>query len=459
VHTGGIALLEGPPPPYPEVLERVRARLHRVPRYRRRLVAPPLGLGDPRWVDDPAFNLRYHVRHTGLPAPGDAAKLNALAARVFSQQLDRSKPLWELWIVEHLEGGGWALVSKTGLELVEDATDAAIVSTLFDTTPDVQDPPPEHWEPRPAPTPAQLAAEAVNEALRPSTAIDRARRALETATELARAPLSTPPSSPLNVRTGPHRRLAVVDARLDDFRAVKDAFGGTVNDAVLAVVAGALRRWLHGRGTRTEGVEVVAGVPMSASGGRLVQVDCPLPLDVPDPIQRLRTIADHMRALAESQRALRADVIAACGDFEPPTILARAARIGLASRSSNLLVTNVPGPQSTLYLVGRRLERTFPIPGLPAGHALGVAATSYDGGMNFGLLADYDAVPDLDAIAVGLVDALAELLGLAAAPLTRRTPKTTRTRARARAKRGGAGAKPRGGGAKPRGKGAGGASR
>jgi diacylglycerol O-acyltransferase len=435
VHTGGIALLEGPPPPYEEVLERIRARLHRVPRYRRRLATPPLGFGDPRWVDDPAFNLRYHVRHTGLPAPGDAAKLNALAARVFSQQLDRSKPLWELWIVEHLEGGGWALVSKTGLELVADAADADLMATVFDTSPDVKDPPPQHWEPGPAPTPAQLAAAAVNEALRPAGALERARRAVEAAGELVRASLSSAADSPLNVRTGPHRRMAVVDARLDDFRAVKDAFGGTVNDAVLAVVAGALRRWLHDRGQRTEGVAVTAGVPMSVTGDRLVQVECPLPIDVPDPIQRLRAIADHMRALAESRGALGAGLIGAAEDFAPPTILARAARVSLATGSSNLLVTNVPGPQATLYCCGRRLERTFPIPALPSGHALAVAVLSYDGGMDFGILGDYDAVPDLDAVALGIADALAELLGLAAAPLARRTPKTTRTRARARAKR------------------------
>ncbi|HEV2062219.1 MAG TPA: wax ester/triacylglycerol synthase domain-containing protein, partial [Solirubrobacteraceae bacterium] len=167
MHTGGIALLEGPAPPFPEILEHVRARLHLVPRYRRRLVVPPLGLGEAQWVDDPAFNLSYHVRHTGLPAPGDGAKLHALAARVFSQQLDRSKPLWELWIVEHLEGGGWALISKTGLELVEDPQDGDLMATLFATSPEVRPVAAPHWEPGPAPTQAQLAATAVNEALRP----------------------------------------------------------------------------------------------------------------------------------------------------------------------------------------------------------------------------------------------------------------------------------------------------
>ena len=434
MHTGGIALLEGPPPPYSEVLERVRARLHRVPRYRRRLAAPPLGLGATRWVDDPSFNLRYHVRHSGLPAPGDGAKLNALAARIFSQQLDRSKPLWELWIVEHLEGGGWALLSKAGLELLDDSRETHLTGTLFDTEPDVTDPPPRPWEPGPAPTAAQLAAAALNDALlRPDVALGRARRALDVATELARSQLAPPSESPLDVRTGPHRRMDVAEARLDEFRTVRDAFGGTVTDVVLGVVAGALRRWLHARGTRTEGVAVTAGVPMSVAGGRIVQVDCPLPIDVPDPIQRLRAITERMSALAASEQAQR---IGEGEHLAPPTILARAARLSLAGvGDANLLVTNVPGPQTTLYFCGRRLERTFPIPALPQGHALSIAVTSYDGGMTFGLLADYDAVPDLDAVAAGITEALGELIGLAAAPLARRTPKTTRTRARARAKR------------------------
>ena len=434
MHTGGIALLEGPAPPYPEILEHVRARLHLVPRYRRRLVVPPLGLGDAQWFDDPAFNLRYHVRHAGLPAPGDDAKLHALAARVLSHELDRSKPLWELWIVEHVAGGGWALISKTGLELVEDPDDADLVATLFDPSPEVRRVEAPHWEPGPAPTPAQLAASAVNEALRPAAALTRARRALEAAAERALPPAAPP--TPLNVRTGPHRRLAVVDAQLDDFRIVRDAFGGTVNDVVLAVVAGALRRWLHDRATRTEGLTITAGVPVSLEGDRLAQVDCPLPVDVLDPVERLRTIAERMRVLVASRPALGAGDIAASGDFAPPTILARAARVGLSTRAHALLVTNVPGPQDSRYLLGRRMERTFPVPALVPGHALAVAVTSYDGGMNFGLLADYDAMPDLDALALGLAESLAELLDAAGAGrLYRRAAKTTPTRARARAKR------------------------
>ncbi len=441
MHTGGIALLEGPAPPYAEVLEHVRSRLHRVPRYRRRLAVPPLGLGEPRWVDDPSFNLAYHVRHTGLPAPGDAAKLHALAARVFSQQLDRSKPLWELWIVEHLEGGGWALVSKAGLELTEDAADVDLLATLFDTARDAPRATGDHWEPGPAPTPAQLAAAALTDALSPAVALAKARRLVDAAAERAGVGgTGASATSPLAVRTGPHRRLAVTAERLDDFRAIRDAFGGTVNDVVLAVVAGALRRWLHERATRTEGLDLRAGVPVQVEGGRLVQVECPLPVDLLDPIERLRTIAAHMETATRSRGAVGAQTIASAGDFAPPTILARAARLTMSSRAESLLVTNVPGPQAGLYALGRRLERTYPIPTLVDGHALAVAVMSYDGGMDFGLLADYDAVADLDVFATAIAEALEELLALAGGgPLTRRAPRTTKTRARARAKRRGAG--------------------
>jgi diacylglycerol O-acyltransferase / wax synthase len=434
MHIGALVRAQGPAPPYEDFLDSIRARLHYVPRYRQRLVYPPASTGRPLWADDTDFNLEYHVRHTALPTPGSDEQLTNLAARVFSQQLDRSKPLWELWIVEHVAGGGWALISKTGLELVEDPQDADLMATLFETSPEVRRLTAPHWEPGPAPTPAQLAASAINDALRPVSALTRARRAIEAAAE--RALPSPPPETPLNVRTGPHRRLAVVDVRLDDFRVVRDAFGGTVNDVVLAVVAGALRRWLHDRATRAEGLDITAGVPVSVGGDRLAQVDCPLPVDVLDPIERLRAITERMREAAESRGALGAGVIAASGDFAPPTILARAARVGLSTRAHALLVTNVPGPQTPVYMLGRRMERTFPVPALVSGHALAVAVMSYDGGMNFGLLADYDAVPDLDAFTAGLVDSLAELLDLAgSARLYRGAAKTSRTRARARAKR------------------------
>jgi WS/DGAT/MGAT family acyltransferase len=459
MHIGGIALLEGPAPPYADLLRHIRDRLHLVPRYRQKLAAPPMGLGRWRWIDDPTFNLEYHVRHTALPKPGDQAKLHALAARVYSQRLDRTKPLWELWLVEGLDDGRWALLSKTHHAVVDGVSGVDLMTMLFDLGPEVRDVGRQTWEPRPEPSPAQLTATALNgtvrrlaelplraaaEATRPRSALDRARETIEGLGEVAWAALNPPPDTPLNVEVGPHRRFAVVQGELADFKAIKDAFGGTVNDVVLAVASGALRTWLHSRGLRTEGLELRACVPVSvrtegergAFGNKLVQVLCPLPVFIPDPIDRLRFVSDRMQGVKESKQALGAEVIAGAQAFAPPTILAQATRMNFSTRFYNLLVTNVPGPQVPVYALGRRLDCVFPVPFLAGDRALAMAVMSYDGGMNFGLLADYDAMPDLDAVSEGLRASLAELLALAqGGPLSRRQVRTTRTRERARARR------------------------
>jgi diacylglycerol O-acyltransferase / wax synthase len=463
MHIGGLALLGGPAPPYVELLEHIRSRLGLVPRYRQKLAAPPLGLGRWRWIDDPTFNLEYHVRHTALPRPGDEDKLHALVARVFSQRLDRTKPLWELWLVEGLADGRWGLLSKTHHALVDGVSGVDLMTMLFDLGTEPRDVGRDPWHPRPEPSTAQLAATAISgalrraselplraasEALRPGLAVERAREALEALGEVAWAGLNPPPDTPLNTQVGPHRRFAVVPADLEDFKAVKNAFGGTVNDVVLAVVAGALRRWLHGRGLRTEGMELRVCVPISVRsdadhgsfGNKLVQVLCPLPVHIADPIERLRWVSERMRDLKESKQALGAEMIARAEDFTPPTILAQATRMNFSTRFYNLLVTNVPGPQLPVYALGRRLEAVFPIPFLAGDRALAVAVMSYDGGMNVGVIADLDALPDLDVITEGIESSLAELVRQAhGGPLTRRRPRTTRTRRRAKQRREAAG--------------------
>ena len=462
MHIGGLALLEGSPPPYRELVAHVRSRLHLVPRYRQKLAAPPLGLGRWRWIDDPSFNLDYHVRHTALPHPGDTEKLHALVSRIFSQRLDRTKPLWELWLVEGFGDDRWAIVSKTHHALVDGIAGVDLMTTLFDLSEEGPEAPPQpdRWEPRPEPSGAQLAATSINGAVRrlaelplqaaaaaargPGDTLDKARETVEALGEVAWAGLNPPPDTPLNVQVGPHRRFAVVDASLDDFKAIKDALGGTVNDVVLAVVSGALRSWLHGRGMRTEGLELRACVPVSvrtddergAFGNKLVQVLCPLPVYIPDPIERVRFVSEQMQNVKESKQALGAEVIAGAQDFAPPTILAQASRMNFSTRFYNLLVTNVPGPQMPLFILGRRLEGVAPVPFLAGDRALAIAVMSYDGGMRFGLLADYDAMPDLDAVTDGVEQALAELRALAGSgPLGRRKPHATRTQQRARARR------------------------
>ena len=261
-----------------------------------------------------------------------------------------------------------------------------------------------------------VAGRAVSAATHPETAISRAREAAEGVGEIVWAGLNPAPNTPLNVDIGPHRRIGVVRFELAEFKQVKDALGGTVNDVVLTVVAGALREWLHSRGVRTEGLELRGLVPVSIRGeqdrglgNRIAAMRGPLPVYIADPVARLRFVKEQMDGLKESKQALSAEVIASVNNFAPPTILAQASRINFSTRLFNLIVTNVPGPQFPLYVLGRELQDLFPIAFLPEHHGLAVAIMSYNGKLNFGLLADYDALPDLDVIERGIAASLEEL--------------------------------------------------
>jgi len=440
MHIGAVTLFEGPPPAFRDFANHVRGRLHLVPRYRQRLAVPPLETGRPLWVDDPSFNLEYHVRHTALPEPGTERQLRALAARIHSQQLDRSRPLWELWLVQGLEGSRFALISKTHHALVDGVAGVDLATVLLDLEPVPQ--PVAHegepWVPQREPGAAALAARgirglatlpfslagrALSAATRPTESLHQTREAVEGLGEVAWAALNPAPPTPLNVPIGPHRRFALVRSELADFKRVKDAFGGTVNDVVLSVVAGGLRRWLQSRGVRTEGLELRALVPVSIRGGgesrdmgnRIVAMRGPLPVYVEDPVARLRVVRGAMDGLKESKQALGAEVIAGLQGFAPPTIHAQASRINFSTRLFNLLVTNIPGPQFPLYILGREMQDLFPVAFLPRDHALAVAIMSYDGGLDFGLLGDFDAMPDLDEFAGFLQDARDELVEAARA--------------------------------------------
>jgi len=433
MHIGGIARFAGEPPEYSELLEHVRSRLHLVPRYRQRIATAPFGLGRQRWIDDPRFNLSYHVRHTALPAPGDDARLHSLAARIFSQRLDRAKPLWEMWMVEGLRGGGFALISKTHHALVDGVSGVDLMTMLFDLDPVPREVEPEVWAPNPEPSAAQLAAIALDDTTRrfatvplraltqPSRTLRDARQSVTAIGDALWQTMSPAPETPLNVAISPHRRIAVLEAPLADLKTVKNALGGTVNDVLLAIVAGGVRGWLHGRGIRTEGMDMRACVPIStrgedgdgALGNRLTQVFPPLPVYLADPVERLRVVRTAMEGLKESRLAQGAETIAAMQDFAPPTILAQASRLNFSSRLFNLLVTNIPGPQLPLYVLGRKLEAVFPLAFLAGDRALAVAAMSYDGTVDIGLIADHDAMPDLDALVGGIRDSLAEYLTLA----------------------------------------------
>ncbi|HXS43028.1 MAG TPA: wax ester/triacylglycerol synthase family O-acyltransferase [Solirubrobacteraceae bacterium] len=459
MHVGAVARFEGPPPSYEEVLDSIRVRLHLVPRYRQRLSVPPAATGRPLWVDDPTFSLEYHVRQTALPRPGSEQQLMRLAARIFSQQLDRSKPLWELWLVEGLDDGGFALISKSHHAMIDGIAGIDLAQVIFDLTPVPPEipHPDEPWQAEPEPSGAELVAasavgtvrtgvatfaRALAAATRPAAAIAGARDAVEGIGEIVWAGLNPAPETPLNVEIGPHRRFVGVRNELADFKLVKDVFGGTVNDVVLTVVSGALREWLRGRGVRTQGLELRALVPVSirsagergSLGNRIAAMRGPLPVYVEDPVARLDAVRSAMDGLKESKQAVGAEVLANAQNFAPPTILAQASRINFSTRLFNLIVTNVPGPQFPLYVRGRELLDVFPVAFLPNDHALAVAIMSYNGHMNFGLLADYDALPDVDAIAEGIRASLAELVELARSgePPPRSRGRTSRPRSSSR---------------------------
>ena len=407
---GTLARFSGEAPDLDDLMAHVRRRLNLVPRFRQKLATPPLSLGRPRWVDDPRFNLGYHVRHTALPEPGTEHELRALVGRLFAQKLDRTKPLWELWMVEGLGDGGFALVSKTHAALVDGVSGADLVTTLFDLDPAEPDTPQtQRWTPRPAPSTAELTARALGDAARGLTHPPLgtlARGATAGVGQLVRSRLSPAPDSPLNVAISPHRRVAFLPAPLESFRAIKDAHGATVNDVVLAVTAGGIRAWMHNRGLRTEGIDLRAGVPVLLADEQLVQLVVPLPIDVADPVARLERIRVATAELSDSGRAQSASAIAAAQGFAPPTILAQAARLTASTRLYNVAVTNVPGPQFGLHLLGRRLERMYPIAFLAGDRALAVAVMSYDGTLGFGLIGDLDAMADLDVLRDGIAEAI-----------------------------------------------------
>jgi diacylglycerol O-acyltransferase len=438
MHIGGVLLFEGPAPSFAEYLDHVRGRLHLVPRYRQKLATPPLETGRPLWVDDPNFNLEYHIRHTALPSPGTEEQLFLLASRIASQPLDRSKPLWENWLVEGLTEGRFAVISKTHHALVDGVSGVDLATVLFDLEREPHEPSSElePWQPQHEPgaaelvlagvrgmiaTTAEMITRAVTAATRPGISFSILRDAAEGVGEIVWAGMNPAPETPLNVPIGPHRRYAVVRQQLADYKEIKGALEGTVNDVVLTVVSGALRRWLESRGIRIEGLEMRALVPVSVRtaehkdtlGNQLAVMRGPLPVYIEDPVARLRFVRRAMDGLKESKQAVGAATLAAVNNLAPPTILAQASRLNFSTRLFNLIVTNIPGPQMPLYLRGRQLQDLFPVAFLPKDHGLAIAIMSYNGRLDYGLLADFDALPDLDVVAEAIEDSLAELLAAA----------------------------------------------
>ncbi|HEX4806061.1 MAG TPA: wax ester/triacylglycerol synthase family O-acyltransferase [Conexibacter sp.] len=455
MHVASCMVFDGPPPTHDELVTHVEARLHLVPRYRQRLAFVPFNQGRPVWVDDPHFNVRYHVQHHALPPPGSDEQLKHLASRAFSQQLDRNKPLWELWLVEGLDGGRFAILGKTHHALVDGISGVDITTVLFDVTPEpAPTPAPEQpWVPRPLPSSAELLADALLERATVPAEIARGVRALMTRPRRVAKVLfgdlaavgsfalpgarSAPPS-PLNVPIGPHRRFAWAEEDLDRIKAIKNALGGTVNDVVLATVAGGLGRYLRAHGHPTIDLRLRAMIPVSvrseeargALGNQVAAVWATLPVGETDPVERLALVRGEMEGLKESHQAVGARLLTELTGFAPPTVMAQAARLQARQRYFNLVVTNVPGPQFPLYVLGRQMRAIYPMVPLAQRLALGIAIMSYNGRLAFGLNADFDALPDIELLAKHLGEALDELAVAAGLPPRPATPARSRHGAR-----------------------------
>lgn len=438
MHIGGIGIFEGPPLAEDDLFDHIGRRLQLVPRFRQKLAFPPLNTGRPLWVDDPCFNLHYHVRRTALPSPGSDEQLYRLVSRVFSQRLDRTKPLWELWIVEGLAEGRWAFATKTHHALVDGVGGIDILTALLDLTREAREVPPDTWVPRPEPSNldllrrgmegivrsgADIAGDTLRGLLQPQDAAGEvANRALGVA-ELLRAYAFPAPRTPLNHKPGPHRNYAVVPEQLSEFKEIRRTLGGTLNDIVLTVVAGGLRRFLADHGAYVDELAVRCLVPMSirtkdgraAAGNQIVVLVSRLFVDIEDPMERLARTHVEMDRLKAGRQAVGARTMTQMENFAPPNVLAQAARLGFSSRLYNLLITNVPGPQFPVYMMGRELLAAYPVAFLAPEHTLAVAILSYNGQITISLIGDADALPDIDKLAGHIDDSLHELLAAARA--------------------------------------------
>ncbi len=382
------------------------AVLHRIPRYRQRLV----------WVDDPAFNLDYHLRHTSLPRPGTEEQLKALSARIMAQPLDHSKPLWEAWVVEGLEGGRFAVISKIHHCMVDGMAGKDLAQILHSTDPDER-----RREPAPVPTARQLLTDEIGRYLSLPTRATRGLRAarqelaelgeslgtrVQSIRQMMSAMRDAPTKTGLNEPIGLHRRFDWRDMPLDDVKAVRRKLGCTINDLVLATVTGAVRDFLTARGESTDGVDFRIAAPVSLRGegdsqmgNRVSQWFVQAPIDEADPLARVERIRAATEELKASRQALDADLIMNIAEWTPTILLSLASRSASGSAPYNMMVTNVPGPQQPLYLLGARLQSLYSQVPIADATALGVAIVSYAGKLCWGFNADFESVPDLGAFA------------------------------------------------------------
>jgi diacylglycerol O-acyltransferase len=434
MHIGSAGIFEGPPPSREELLAAVEGKLHLVPRYRQKVRLPPFHVGPPVWIDDTHFNLDYHVRRTALASPGGEDELRALVGRIMSQQLDRTKPLWEMWVAEGLGAGRWALISKTHHCMVDGVAATDLLSVLLDAErAPARDPAPT-WHPTPEPSRVELTARplvhrlsspmqlvsAAGEAVRgPRQAAELALQTVQ-GTLTMRSLLRLTPKSSLNGPIGPHRRWDWASCRLSEVKAVRQGLGGTINDVVLAAISRGFRDLLLSRGEQPERRIVRTLVPVSVRrpqdrgtyDNRVSAMYAELPVGIEDPVRRLDSVRTQMEGLKRSHEAVAGEVLVSLTGFAPAMLLALGTRAAfrLPQRSINTVTTNVPGPQHPLYLTGRRMLEAIPFVPLAGQVRVGVAIFSYDGSLRFGVTGDYDTAPDIRVLCEGIEAGMGELL-------------------------------------------------
>jgi WS/DGAT/MGAT family acyltransferase len=442
MHIGSVDIFEGPMPRYEDLVAMIDGKLPGVPRFRQVVRRVPGDLGRPVWVDDPHFNIEYHVRHSALPAPGGETELRRLVGRIMSQQLDHAKPLWEIWMVDGLEGDRWALASKTHHCMVDGVSGTELLAMIMDISPDYTLPEHQEWHAAPAPSSLALLIEALEDmAISPYEQLRAVRsslrgplQAVEVIGELLRgfSPIlglvRATPTTSLNGPIGPHRRWGWATTSVDDIRSIRSRLGGTFNDVVLACITSGFRELLLSRGESADRI-VRTMVPVSIRprdergvavgdgelSNKISAIFAELPVREADPASRLHRISEQMDGLKDRNEAMAGEALVSLSGFAPPLLLALGARAATrgSQRNINTVTTNVPGPQFPLYVLGRKMLQAFPFVPLGAQMRITIAIFSYNGQVNFGVTADYDSSPDIDVLCRGIEKGVADLLATA----------------------------------------------
>ncbi|MDX8033202.1 wax ester/triacylglycerol synthase family O-acyltransferase [Lentzea sp. BCCO 10_0856] len=441
MHVGSVLVFDGPAPSYGDVIRLFVSRLDQVPRYRQKVKALPFHVGRPVWVDDDHFNILYHVRHTAVPSPGGEDQLRNLAGRIFAQKLDDKKPLWEAWLVEGLEGGRWAIISKVHHCMIDGVSGSDMLQLILDFKKESALPEPKEWKPAPQPSTLDLVVDGVRDAvvtpvqhLSALPALARNMRSLNEIVDFGKTVLGSLPgtarrlvtraATSLNGPIGPHRRWVWARANLAEIKQVRKAAGGTVNDVILTAITRGFRDLLEKRGELTEGMVVRTMVPVSMRksdqhnelNNRVSAVLVNLPVGEADPVKRLASIRAQMDDLKSSRQAAGADVITNLSNFAAPTLMALGSRTAMRFPQQILqtVTTNVPGPRIPLYMLGRPLVEMFPYVPIASTIRITVGIFSYLDRFTFGINADFDGVPDVQLLADGIRAGFDEMVALAA---------------------------------------------